>query len=463
MTTAALRQEIAALYDGPGRKRYGLEDVSQTEHALQCAVAAAAAGEGSAMVLAALLHDAGHMVHQLGENPAADGIDDKHEAIGAKWLRKRLPESVWRPVALHVAAKRYLCGAEPDYFAKLSDDSVRSLKLQGGPMSAGEQAAFLAEPFAADAIRLRRYDEAAKVAGASTPEVAHFLARLDDLAVLDAARGHLAQDGFVVLRSFFTAAERAQLKAFSDRFGAQAAAILADASRRGQSLAARAQTNPHELIVVAEAARPDQVCRFEYLLGSDAGFADFVAKRVTTAVSALGGEAYVAFKDKENEKHPGGGAFGPHQDFAAYQAFGPTFNLTAMLSVDPATAANGCLAFATNFRDVAASMPGAVLRRVDGQPLFAFQEGGPQNGDILEAGVAAMAWRLIETDPGDLVVFDSFAPHRSAPNQTAASRRAMFLTYSRAREGAWYDRYYADKRANYADPKFHVSTPTAYA
>jgi phosphonate degradation associated HDIG domain protein len=463
MTHAALFREILSLYDGQAQKRYGLADVNQREHALQCALAAEQAGEGPAMILAALLHDVGHMVHQLGENPAADGIDDKHEAIGAKWLKKRLPDSVWRPVALHVAAKRYLCGSEADYFARLAPDSVLSLKLQGGPMSAAEQTAFLAEPFAADAIRLRRYDETAKLAGAQTPDVAHYLALLDNLSALEAAKADLARDGFVVLRGFFSPAEQARLGAFSDRFGAAAAAILSSAARARQDLAVRARENPDELIVVPEAARPDQVCRFEYLLGSDPEFADFAGKRITSAMSALGGEALVPFKDKENEKHPGGGAFGPHQDFAAYQAFGPTFNLTAMISIDGATVANGCLAFATNHMSAAKEIPSAVATWVEGRPLFAFHAGGPQNGDIIDAAVRALDWRLVETGPGDLTVFDSFVPHQSAPNGTAASRRAMFLTYSRAREGAWYDRYYADKRANYADPKFHVSTPTAHA
>ena len=78
-------------------------------------------------------------------------------------------------VAIHVAAKRYLCGAEADYFGKLSPDSVRSLALQGGPMNAAELAAFMALPFAADAVKLRRFDEGAKVKGLETPIVGHFL------------------------------------------------------------------------------------------------------------------------------------------------------------------------------------------------------------------------------------------------------------------------------------------------
>ena len=76
---------------------------------------------------------------------------------------------------LHVAAKRFLCGTEADYFARLSPDSVLSLSLQGGPMSAEEAAAFRALPHSADAVKLRRYDEGAKVRGLKTPDLAHFM------------------------------------------------------------------------------------------------------------------------------------------------------------------------------------------------------------------------------------------------------------------------------------------------
>ena len=167
--------EIAALIDGKGSRNYGLSAVNQRAHALQTALLAEQDGADPALVTAALLHDIGHMVHGLGEDPAAAGIDDRHEALGAAWLRPLFGPEVFEPVALHVAAKRFLCGTEPDYFAKLSGDSVRSLALQGGPMTTEEAAAFRALPHAYAAVRLRRYDEAAKVKGLLTPPAEHFL------------------------------------------------------------------------------------------------------------------------------------------------------------------------------------------------------------------------------------------------------------------------------------------------
>lgn len=167
--------ELAELLEGKGARRYGLSDVNQLQHALQAALLAEQAGCDAALVTAALLHDIGHMVHGLGENPADEGIDDRHEELGRAYLAPLFGPEVTEPVRLHVPAKRFLCATEPDYFARLSADSVLSLKLQGGPMSADQVAAFRALPHAEAAVRLRRFDEAAKVAGLATPPVAHFL------------------------------------------------------------------------------------------------------------------------------------------------------------------------------------------------------------------------------------------------------------------------------------------------
>ena len=153
-----LRRRLLEVYAGRATRRYGLSAVNQLQHALQAAAQAEAEGCTPATVLASLLHDVGHMIHELGEDPAGRGIDDVHEELGAAWLARHFTPDVVEPVRLHVAAKRYLCATESDYFGKLSPDSVRSLGLQGGPMSADEVAAFRRLPYHAEAVRLRRYD-----------------------------------------------------------------------------------------------------------------------------------------------------------------------------------------------------------------------------------------------------------------------------------------------------------------
>jgi phosphonate degradation associated HDIG domain protein len=458
---AALRN----IYQTHADARYGLETISQLEHALQAAQLAEERNEPPAFVLAALLHDIGHLTANMGDDPAAAGIDNRHEILGADWLAARLPATVSEPVRLHVEAKRYLCATDPSYQASLAPDSIISLRLQGGPMSKAECDMFLKTPFARDAIRLRRLDDLSKRENVSLPTIDHFLRHLSALIpdpVSRDARQSFHQNGFVILRDFFTATETRELEAASNTFGRRARSLLSIARERGTTPAALAQTDPESLIVVPEADNPEQVCRFEYLLGSDPVFAQFIRQRIEPVISALHGEAFLPFKDKENEKHPGGGAFRPHQDFAAYQAFGPRYNATAMISIDPQTSANGCVEFATNFDEVARDR-GAVAATIEGRALLHFTSGGPSNGDIRDDIVNRIAWSPAEVTPADLVVFDSFVPHRSASNQTGASRRAMFLTYASQREGDWYQHYYTEKRRNYLDPKFHVSTPTRAA
>jgi ectoine hydroxylase-related dioxygenase (phytanoyl-CoA dioxygenase family) len=118
--------------------------------------------------------------------------------------------------------------------------------------------------------------------------------------------------------------------------------------------------------------------------------------------------------------------------------------------------------FATNHADVIRDET-AVQEWFEGRALLHACVGGPTNGDIREDIARRIDWQAVETAPADLVVFDSFVPHRSAENRTTASRRAMFITFAAQREGAWYAKYYDEKRSNYLDPKFHVSTPTRSA
>lgn len=171
--------EILRLLDTKAEGRYGLSRVTQRQHALQCAFLAEQEGETDAMIVAALVHDLGHMLHDLGEDFADRGVDDRHETVGLAYLETVFGADVTAPVGLHVAAKRYLCAAEPDYFAKLSDDSVQTLKLQGGPMSEEEMRRFRLEPHWEEALRLRRFDDRGKSPEAETPGSEHFRPRLE--------------------------------------------------------------------------------------------------------------------------------------------------------------------------------------------------------------------------------------------------------------------------------------------
>ena len=176
-------ERIVALFRESGDGAYFGEAVTETEHALQCAYWAERADSPPEVIAAALLHDVGHLLHDLGEDAAERGIDDRHEDGGAKWLADYFGPAVTDPVRLHVAAKRYLCAVDPSYQNGLSRASQLSLQLQGGPMSAAEVATFEREPHYRSAVAVRRWDDAAKVPGLAVPGLEHYRSLLASVAL----------------------------------------------------------------------------------------------------------------------------------------------------------------------------------------------------------------------------------------------------------------------------------------
>lgn len=179
--------DIEALFLRRGHEQYSGEPVTQLQHALQTAALAEADGADDELATAALLHDLGHLVHELGDDlgdtPTLRGIDDLHQFIALPFLRGLFSDRVLGAVKGHVDAKRYLCATRPGYLAALSADSQRSLLLQGGVFDAAQAADFIARPGATDAVRLRLWDDQAKSADATTPPLAHFIARASRCAL----------------------------------------------------------------------------------------------------------------------------------------------------------------------------------------------------------------------------------------------------------------------------------------
>ncbi|HUM18250.1 MAG TPA: HD domain-containing protein [Candidatus Nitrosotalea sp.] len=155
-----------------GARRYGAERVSELAHALQCAELAEAAGADEQLTLACLLHDVGRFAVDQAlifdrVGGARAGTRGHHE-VGAELLAPFVPERVAWLVRMHADAKRYLCTTEPGYHATLSPASQHTLTLQGGLMTPEEVARHAAHPWIADALRLRRWDDQAKVVGRVT-------------------------------------------------------------------------------------------------------------------------------------------------------------------------------------------------------------------------------------------------------------------------------------------------------
>jgi [1-hydroxy-2-(trimethylamino)ethyl]phosphonate dioxygenase len=164
---------INAAFNKRGQETYG-EGVNQMDHALQCGYFAQRDGATTAQIVAAYLHDIGHLVHDFPSDIADKGVDTEHESLGSVWLSQFFGPEVTEPVLLHVPAKRYLAATEAGYFESLSDASKLSLKLQGGPMAPDEIKAFEANPYFKQAVALRRWDEEGKIVGFKGPTAADF-------------------------------------------------------------------------------------------------------------------------------------------------------------------------------------------------------------------------------------------------------------------------------------------------
>jgi phosphonate degradation associated HDIG domain protein len=173
--------QVIELMNQRGGDAYFGEPVSQLEHALQAAWHATQAGSPRELVLAALLHDIGHLLHALPESAADDGIDTLHEVAGYEWILTRFGPRVAEPVRHHVAAKRYLCRVKPEYLARLSAASVQSLRLQGGPFSEDEARQFETLPYHREAVMLRRWDDEAKIAGMPVPALEEYRRLLNNV------------------------------------------------------------------------------------------------------------------------------------------------------------------------------------------------------------------------------------------------------------------------------------------
>ena len=178
----SVADEVLTIYGARGSGAYFGERVSMTEHGLQAAWFAQAEAAAQPLVIAALLHDIGHLLEVLPDDLADWTADARHEEVGARWLAQRFGPEISEPVRLHVPAKRYLCATDAHYFSQLSPASIHTLKLQGGPMSAQEARAFERQPHQREAVRVRRWDDQGKVAGLRTPPLEAYLDMLNAAA-----------------------------------------------------------------------------------------------------------------------------------------------------------------------------------------------------------------------------------------------------------------------------------------
>jgi ectoine hydroxylase-related dioxygenase (phytanoyl-CoA dioxygenase family) len=247
------------------------------------------------------------------------------------------------------------------------------------------------------------------------------------------------ENGYLWIKDFFSSEQVRLLQRWAEEINRGAEITLQLPQDTGNAL-------PGTLIIVPEANNPLQACRAEDLCTIYPDLYHFVQGTIAAYVAFLLDEPVVLFKDKINFKWPGGGAFPPHQDFPAYENFGPREHITAMVSIDPATHENGCLQVAKNWHE--------------GCKILPYVCGGKAHGSIDPEYSARISWLPLETSPRDLVLINSYIPHYSEVNLSTKPRRAMFLTLNKLKEGDHRGAYYHAKRHDPLNPVFHFATPT---
>lgn len=408
---------LIALLNAGADGDYIGEAISQREHALQAADAAVRAGAPETLILASLLHDIGHWSDPQARHMPGLGVVD-HERVGADRIRAAgLNEDIAMLVEMHVDAKRYRAATNAGYLRKLSPASTATLELQGGAMCEEEVSVFRSHPLFEDALRVRAWDEAAKKTDAVVPGVESYRAmlnrnRLDPLT--DEQLSNWLERGFLHIRGWYNEREMVRIESVTDELGNWP------------------ETAGKWMKYFERHSRGDrQLCRIENFLQFSPVF-DAICRGSSTLnlLSLLMDEPAELFKEKINFKLPAGQGFAPHQDAPAFASFGQDYHVTMMLSIDATTEANGCL-------EIARCGKVATLMDIN------------EDLTLTREAVKALEWEPVETNPGDIVLFDSYLPHRSGPNQSNVSRRALYATYNRQAEGSYRETYFQAKRESF--------------
>jgi 2-aminoethylphosphonate dioxygenase len=275
-------------------------------------------------------------------------------------------------------------------------------------------------------------------------------------------RKDFIDSGFIFLRNLLDLSEVGLLEDEYDKLIIKAKEIIHHTNKANLPLSEFYKQNPNELVVVPEAINPLDVCRFEYISACSKVINDVVIRKLKSIIDDLMEESFILFKDKCNVKNPGGGAFSPHQDISAYYHFKPKYYVTATVNLDNSNVENGCLEMAIGYKEKFDQITDYADVKFGRFPFFEFYKGGKNNGDIKEEICRDFSWEMIEANIGDVVLFDSFVPHRSQQNLSKNTRRIFFFTFNPESDGDFYQEYYAKKKGDFSNPMFHVSTPTKH-
>lgn len=260
---------------------------------------------------------------------------------------------------------------------------------------------------------------------------------------MESARNQLASASFTHIPGIFSKAKVHLLKVEIDRL-----LDHANASDAGP-------------LIMYEEGPADKICRMEHIVGSSSIFQEVVEEELKPLVNTILGTPMALLKDKCNFKKPGGGGFGPHQDYLAYKTFYDGPHYTVALYLDDTTPENGALEFATNIGNSESVGGDPKVKTFFGEvSVFPIETVGHRAGELIPAVAEMFDWVMLCANAADIVLFDSLVPHKSAKNVSQQDRAVLFFTFVEAAKGeGLYDQYYAAKRKNPDDPQFHIATP----
>lgn len=432
---------IVELFKAVGSKDYVGEAVTQEQHALQAAKFAVDSRSDEETVLAALLHDTGHLIGL--QDPTLKQMDGglgtvDHERLGASWLVSlgfslKTAELVRR----HVDAKRYLCLKNPAYHAKLSEASKGTLIQQGGPMGAEEAAQFEDDPLMDTIIKMRTWDENAKVVDPPfhVPELETYRAMVERTVQRqrDCVRDKVFQHFKLTEEQMDFWRVNGYLKLtdlLSEELKAQALSWASDIETWP------ATPGEHMVYFEKDSSAGDEklmLCRTENFLPYHEQMRRLLVEEgpIVDVLEQLLGEPARCFKEKINYKHAGGGGFPAHQDAPAFTSFAQRNHLTLNIAIDGATPVNGCLQVS----------PGQHTKGLFPQD--------PVHFGLSKAAEESLHWIDVPLESGDALLFSSWLPHRSCKNASDRSRRALYVTYNGVTDGDFREQYYQAKRQNF--------------
>ena len=439
-------KRVLSLFQQHGASDYIGEPMSITEHCVQVAGHAAKNNEDKEAQLSCLLHDVGHLLGlEAGAPMGMDGCGtEDHEKIGAEFLGSLGFSDTVSYLALHhVNAKRYLCAREPGYYEKLTEASKTTLTFQGGVMSEKECVECESDPRWELVLRMRRYDEAGKDPSApSTPPEDFLTTMLENVKESLASQEAGTDKQFPVSKFASSYVLSPEQLSFYDENGylivkdALSKEVVSKLSEMSDVVAAFPKSDAsnnfkYPWMVHHEKSKIDgslNICRVENYCKNNTFWGDICFGIVQDMVSQAYREQAVLFKDKMNFKGPGGGNFLCHQDATAYSTGEnklASHHISVMVAIDEATPENGPLQVC----------PGRHLEGVI-----------PNTAGVVNADVEAeMEFVKVYVKPGDIVLFDSFLPHRSDANMSNGWRRLGYLTFNKMSEGDLHAPYYKVK------------------